>query len=1383
LTDSPAMAINNTIQSNKASISGTGYGGGLYAYSSTITLRDNKILSNTASTVSYGYGGGLDLEESEVSLTNDTIFGNVAGLTTVDGGGGIMNYNGSLRISGVTFGSNSADNGGGFYNAGSGHSTLISVTFSSNSGYYGGGIWSGSHLTMTQATLRSNTAIMGGGMYCSSANNATLTDVSFISNTATGGFGGGIENSGDLTLTHVNFIRNIANSNGGGMYNRFSSPRLTHVTLQENHATDGGGMYNENSNPILVDARFEANTSTSMGGGMVNDFSNPSLASVTFISNSATSWAGGMWNLGSSPELSNVTFIGNTSGNRGGGMYNSDDSDPKLINVAFIGNTCVIEGGGIYNVQNSDPRLTNVAFSGNTSGDLGGGMFNKNNSNPQLTSVTFSGNTAITRGSVIYSDGSSPVITNSVLWGDAIGDFGSAPTIYQSLVQVGCPYGATCSGLLLTADPKFVDADGADNITGTLDDDLRLGLGSPAIDAGDNGQVVSDTFDLDQDGDTGEVTPLDLDLLPRFVDRLSKADTGKGTPPIFDLGAYEAGLIHVDIDAPSGGDGVTWGTAYNSLQTGLGAAKTGDEIWVAQGTYKPAGAGGSRAVTFQLENGVATYGGFAGTETVGAQRNWQANPAVLSGDLNGNDHGFSQNTENSYHVVNGSGVDASSVLDGFTIQSGNANGSSLQQYGGGIFNQAGSPSLANLTFLYNSASYGGGVFNYQNSDPLLAGVVFTRNQALVDGGGMYNNDNSDPRVRFTDFYSNTAVNGGGMFNLQSSPLISYTRFMINAASYGAGMFNDGSDPQMGNLEFRGNHASNDGGGMYNRNDSDPALVNAIFSGNSAAGGGGLYNYNGSDPALDNVTLGGNTATTGGGIRNSSSSPSIRNSILWGNSVGQISNLSSTPIVHQSLVQGGCPAGASCSGTLLTADPRFVDLNGPDNITGTLDDNLRLWSDSPAVDAGENAALPVDVLDLDGDGDLGEALPLDLDRHPRWVDMLIKTDGVSGTVDLGAYEARAIYVDQAASEAQTGASWADAFTKLQDALEVVYENIEVWVAQGVYTPTEETTPSDERSATFQLVNGVTLYGGFPSGGGDGSFSARQWSDHPSLLSGDIGTSGATNDNAYHVVSGSGNDASAVLDGFTITGGNANGSEPDNAGGGMYNDAGSPTVANCRFYGNRAVRGGAIANKNGSEPSVLNCLFSGNIASAGGGAMYNDGSDPNIHNTTFSGNQNAASGGIQNQGSSPRIYNSILWGNQGSEIVGDISSSPVVSYCIVEGGYSTGAHILDVNPQFQRSPGPGGDSTWGTSDDDYGDLRLKQASPAVDAGNNELLPADSSDMDGDGDLAEVIPYDQEKESRRVEAPITPSGYGFAPLVDLGAYELQTWILKVFLPLLRK
>ena len=159
----------------------------------------------------------------------------------------------------------------------------------------------------------------------------------------------------------------------------------------------------------------------------------------------------------------------------------------------------------------------------------------------------------------------------------------------------------------------------------------------------------------------------------------------------------------------------SWANAC-SLQTALTDSGSGDQIWVAAGMYKP---GAARTDTFQLKNGVAVYGGFAGTETLLTERNPAANVAILSGDLNGDDSGFTNNGENSYHVVTGSGTDNTAVLDGFTITGGNANGSFPNDNGGGMYNNTGSPTLFNVTFSGNSAIYGGGgMYNYTSSPTL-----------------------------------------------------------------------------------------------------------------------------------------------------------------------------------------------------------------------------------------------------------------------------------------------------------------------------------------------------------------------------------------------------------------------------------------------------------------------------------------------------------------------------------------------------------------------------------------------------------------------------------------------------------------------------------------
>ncbi len=139
--------------------------------------------------------------------------------------------------------------------------------------------------------------------------------------------------------------------------------------------------------------------------------------------------------------------------------------------------------------------------------------------------------------------------------------------------------------------------------------------------------------------------------------------------------AHAAGMRYAKPAASGTGDCLSWINAC-TLQTALTGAASGDEIWVAAGTYKPT-AGTDRTVTFQLKNGVALYGGFAGTETARTQRNPAVNVTILSGDIDNNDSQtpiitdlttVTGNTTNSWHVVTGA---TGATLDGFTITAGN----------------------------------------------------------------------------------------------------------------------------------------------------------------------------------------------------------------------------------------------------------------------------------------------------------------------------------------------------------------------------------------------------------------------------------------------------------------------------------------------------------------------------------------------------------------------------------------------------------------------------------------------------------------------------------------------------------------------------------------
>lgn len=173
-----------------------------------------------------------------------------------------------------------------------------------------------------------------------------------------------------------------------------------------------------------------------------------------------------------------------------------------------------------------------------------GQMYNEDSSSTVLTNVTFSGNSADWSGGGMYNGNSSLTLTNCILWGNTapygaqiFNDDPSHPAVTYSDVQGG--YGGTGN---IDADPRFADADGRDGVAGTLDDNLRLQLTSPAIDAGDNSAVPPDAFDLDGDGDRMEKLPYDLGRYPRRVDIPNIPDTGVGPTPIVDMGAHETQL-------------------------------------------------------------------------------------------------------------------------------------------------------------------------------------------------------------------------------------------------------------------------------------------------------------------------------------------------------------------------------------------------------------------------------------------------------------------------------------------------------------------------------------------------------------------------------------------------------------------------------------------------------------------------------------------------------------------------------------------------------------------------------------------------------------------------------------------------------------------------
>lgn len=548
---------------------------------------------------------------------------------------------------------------------------------------------------------------------------------------------------------------------------------------------------------------------------------------------------------------------------------------------------------------------------------------------------------------------------------------------------------------------------------------------------------------------------------------------------------------------------------------------------------------------------------------------------------------------------------------------------------------------------------------------------------------------------------------------------------------GGGVYNSNGSPTLSNVVITGNSADI-GGGMYNYN-SSPVLINVSFIGNSASSyGGGVANEIGSNPVLNHVSFSGNHAGTGGGGMDNynDSNPVIRNSLFWGNEASNIdgtshsiSNWSNTPTIGHSMLQDckvdgvwNSDCGIEIDDTNLTdADPLFVEMPDSGNAP-TTEGNLRLQADSPALDSGDNTIVDV--------------------SH----DLAGNTRIVNEVVDLGAYErptgscpnGGVLYVSRTTEAPGDGKSWSSAFKDLQDAL-MVAESCEIWVGSNTYTPTSGTS----RTATFALDSGLGVYGGF--NGTESQRSQRNWQSNPTVLSGNINDLGEQADNSYHVVTGSGTDDTAVLDGFIVVAGNADGNSTspcsEACGGGIFIEGGSPSLRNIRILGNYALGwGGGIYNASNSSPTLVNVVISGNSAGWGGG-MYNLGnSSPVLSNVVFSGNraETGVGGGLRNfDNSNPEVRNTIIWNNRDTNGTGTPSASvannsgvPLISYSLVQGCNPGGIwnsdcgtyaiiNLSDDDPLFVFAPSP---NDAPTTD---GNTRLRPGSPVIDAGNDAYL----------------------------------------------------------------
>ncbi|MBE0684645.1 MAG: right-handed parallel beta-helix repeat-containing protein, partial [Anaerolineaceae bacterium] len=546
---------------------------------------------------------------------------------------------------------------------------------------------------------------------------------------------------------------------------------------------------------------------------------------------------------------------------------------------------------------------------------------------------------------------------------------------------------------------------------------------------------------------------------------------------------------------------------------------------------------------------------------------------------------------------------------------------------------------------------------------------FIENWGTHGGAGIYMFDYSTADIFNTLFEGNTQVPGMSNPSLSGGAIMMYfdcqatidrTDFLNNSAPYtGAIYLLQYNYLEITNSRLQGNDAFRDpggnGGAIYAFN-SDVDMVNVLISGNHAAyGGGAIKTYTGSD--IDRTRI------------------NLINSTIAGNRSDLISNSSGIDIdfgdliIKNSIVMD--PYDYSFGiGTLIKENSLvFGDImfrNPVDrSFAPTSDGDYRLLPGSPAINMGNNAHLPIGF-----DVDLAGGLRIQED-----------------VVDIGAYEYQpVIYVDQNASGFNNGGSWPHAYTNLQDALQDAIAPQQIWVASGLYKPTD----TSDRLTSFEMKPGVHLFGGFA--GTESDIFQRLSSNQPSVLSGDLNGNDVVNsfgvryygaaidetnsrDNSFHVVVCDNLTERTILDGFTITAGHANDNTSTNQSGGgiLVNNCGQNLwISNLDFVGNSAYRGGAV-NNTASSPMMMQLDIRSNSAYEGGGGVYNaTDSNPTIRESSMRGNTAVYGGAIYNFENKNTIVNSHFSGNLATQAGGAIYnyfSSPEFTNVTLASNYSS------------------------------------------------------------------------------------------------------------------
>ena len=1016
---------------------------------------------------------------------------------------------------------------------------------------------------------------------------------------------------------------------GGGVYS-LPEAELTNCMVIGNQAISGGGGYGG----IWHNCEVSYNMAHQQGGGCYTGLFYNCLVNGNYADESM----GGGVVYG---VLDNCMISNNycDSGNRfegGGGV-----ACCTVYRSIFVKNRVSgVGGGATYSILNNCDLYRNSASGGggaahgsilqnclvhnNYSDHKGGGTY-----------LSYLYNCTVTRNSAFYYGGVSASFGyNSIVqYNDAyINENYDELSIFTN----SCTYPVPTNGGNVVGFPSFADI---------LDSDFHLTADSPCINAGNN--IFAPT----------NITPCDLDGNPRI----------RGA--VVDLGAYEypsPTTYYVDASRPDdSGNGLSWLTAKKTIQAAADLAYDGDHILVTNGVYN---VGGRVTPGYSLTNRVCvtnaitieSAGGLGNTIIVGEQSSgggcgddsircvYLGSNAKLSGFILTN--GFTRSTGDIYFDCAGGGVYGASsaqiencVLVGNGAISGGAgydgiwnkctiNHNLAQSQGGGCC----SGTFYNCIISYNSVSngHGGGVVN-----GTLSHCTIYNNHA--DGSFWYWDDDGV---------------GGGV----SGCIVSYSDLFQNRASAKGGA---AYESRLNQCEIYENWAGGLGGGA-----NQSLLYNCLLYRNNAGFEGGGVGLCG----VYNCTITANEADEyGGGV---SWESWVVNSIVYGNSASLYENYDESTTLTNSCTYPATPN----SGNII-ADPLFEN---------ALEQNYRLNSNSPCINAGYNGYAPTNIS------------PFDLDNNPRIL---------FNTVDIGTYEYQyTLYVDAARpDDSGDGKSWTNAKKTIQGALDVAVDGHLILVANGIYDTGSRVAPGSSLMNRVCITNKVTLR----------SVNGAK----NTIIKGSESSSGGKGYDAVRCVY-IGSD-SAQLIGFTITNGYTKpipASDSDKKGGGIFVQY-AASVSDCIIAGNDAVYGGGIcggvidrcvvidnsAQYNGGGVyggCVYNAYLSANSAYKGGAA-----SDCSMINCTLISNLASFGSGIYKCAAD----NSIIYYNNTSIITNENYSQSVLNYSCSYPICTNGMGNISMDPKLTMSS--------------YGLCQLQSDSPCIDSGSLSVLSSNHSSYD--------------------------------------------------------